>query len=228
MRPSAMVGLAAVGFVATVAGCNGSDGLMPLIERGDAVRVFASGGGECPATFGAADFDDSGWQQVMLPMASVPAGGVCLRAAFDVGADLSRYRWLSIALSTRTRALLNAGKPLGNDIQTGGGIDWSTDDDDLPAAAAQKPSENRFFTLDLRLFPSLLQPQRNVLALQIPETPSPVDISAVLQRDTVTADDVVQVTKGPYRLRPTPTSMRIAWESDRSAPSWLVVDGRAV
>src|SRR5262249_8897928 len=47
-----------------------------------------------------------------------------------------------------------------------------------------------------------------------------------LQRDDVSADDVVQVTKGPYRIRPTPTSMRIAWESDRVAPSWLVVDGR--
>jgi hypothetical protein len=34
------------------------------------------------------------------------------------------------------------------------------------------------------------------------------------------------VVKPPYRLRPSPSSMRIAWESDRVAPSWLVVDGK--
>src|SRR6185312_10517650 len=211
--------------LATVAGCSGSDGLVPLIASGDAVRVLASGNVACPSAFGDAAFDDSGWQKVVLPMASVPRGGVCLRASFDVGTDVSRYRWLTITLSGRTRALLNAGKPLGDDIQAGGGIDWSTDDGDLPASY-QPQQQSRFYTLDLRLFPSLLQTHHNVLALQIPETPTPVDISAVLQRDDVTADDVVQVTKGPYRLRPSPTSMRIAWESDRSAPSWLVVDGR--
>ena len=200
---------------------------MPLIARGDAVRVLPAGGIACPETFGAADFDDSGWQKETLPMASVQTGGVCLRAAFDVGADISQYRWLTINLSTKTRALLNAGKPLGNDVENGGGIDWSTDDDDLQGVSpSTTPAQSRYYTLDLRLFPSLLQAQRNVLALQIPETPAPVDISAVLQRDNVTADDVVQLTKAPYRLMPSPTSMRVAWESDRSAPSWLVVDGK--
>ncbi len=220
-----MAGLVVVGLAAATAGCNGNDGmLVPVIARGDAVRILSSATGDCPAAFGDANFDDSGWQRVELPMASVPAGGVCLRAAFNIGDDISRYRWLNITLSTRTRALLNAGKPLDDDV-SGGGLDWSTDDDDLPAST-EPATQDRTYTLDLRLFPSLLQPEQNVLALEIPATTSPVDISAALQRDDVAADSIVQVTKGPYRLRPSPTSMRIAWESDQSAPSWLVVDGQ--
>ncbi len=219
-----MARLVALMGAAVCTSCGASDGVLPLIARGDAVRIIASGGGDCPQRFGDGDFDDSGWQRATLPMASVPTGGVCLRAAFDVGPNVSRYRWLTITLSTRSHALLNAGKPLAGDVQNGGGLDWSTDDDELPAA---RPSpENRTYTLDLRLFPSLLSAQRNVLALQIPETHDPVDISAALVPDDVSAENVVQVVKQPYRSRPSPTSMRIAWESDRSAPSWLVVDGR--
>lgn len=217
--------VAALLWAAAFASCSGSDGKLPLIARGDAVRITAPGAGGCPQTFGQSGFDDSGWQTVTLPMSSVPAGGVCLRADFNVAGAIDRYRWLTITLSTRTRALLNAGKPLGNDVQVGGGLDWSTDADDLELDA-RPPVPNRIYTLDLKLFPSLLQPTGNVLALQIPETGDPVDIQAVLVRDDVTADNVVQVVKGPYRLRPTPTSTRIAWESDRVAPSWLVVDGK--
>ncbi|HEY2746374.1 MAG TPA: metallophosphoesterase [Polyangia bacterium] len=198
--------------------------MVPLIARGDAVRVLSSVNGDCPAAFGDANFDDSAWKKVDLPMPSVPTGGLCLRASFNIGDDIAQYRWLTITLSTPTRALLNAGKPLDDNV-AGGGLDWSTDDDDLPASTPPA-QQNRYYTLDLRLFPSLLQPERNVLALEIPATNSPVDISAVLQRDDVAAESPVQVTKGPYRLQPSPTSTRIAWESDRSAPSWLVVDGR--
>ena len=219
--------LAALLCAAAFAGCGGSDGQLPLIARGDAVRIIAAAGGACPQAFGQGDFDDSAWQQVKLPMTSVPTGGVCLRADFDVAGAIDRYRWLAITLSTRTRALLNIGKPLDSDVRSGGGIDWSTDQDDLgldlPSSSAP-PS--RRYTLDLKLFPSLLQQKNNVLALEIPQTNDPVDIQAVLVRDDVTADNVVQVTKPPYRLRPTPTSMRIAWESDRVAPSWLVVDNQ--
>lgn len=211
--------------VATFAQCSGSDGKLPLIARGDAVRITAPGSGGCPQAFGQSGFDDSAWQMATLPMASVPTGGVCLRADFDVAGALDEYRWLTITLSGRTRALLNVGKPLGNDVRDGGGIDWSTDADEL-ALAARPPAPLRIYTLDLKLFPSLLQQEGNVLALQIPESPGPVDVQAVLVRDRVSGDDVVQVVKGPYRVRPTPTSMHIDWESDRVAPSWLVVDGK--
>ena len=105
-----------------------------------------------------------------------------------------------------------------------GGLDWSTADDDLTSATPA--AANRTYSLDLRLFPTLLQAQRNVLALEIPETPNAVDIQAVLVEDDGSPDDVVELVKPPYRLRPSPTSMRIAWESDRAAPSWLMVDGR--
>ena len=217
--------LAALLCAAAFASCGGSDGKLPLIARGDAVRIVPAAAGACPQAFGDGDFDDTAWQKVTLPMASVPSGGVCLRADFDVPDAIDRYRWLTITLSTRTRALLNVGKPLDNDVRSGGGIDWSTDQDDLPQAA-QPSAPLRMYTLDLKLFPSLLQQKNNVLALEIPQTSDPVDIQAVLVRDEVSADDVVQVTKPPYRLRPTPTSLRIAWESDRVAPSWLVVDGQ--
>ncbi|MCU1278149.1 MAG: metallophosphoesterase [bacterium] len=209
---------------AAFAQCGSSDGVLPLIARGDAVRIVAAGDGNgCPQNWGAGDFDDSGWQKVTLPMASVPTGGVCLRAAFDIGASLPRYRWLHITLSSRSRARLNVGKPITGDVQPAG-LDWSTDDDTPPAAAPS--AANRSYTLDLRLFPSLLQAQRNVLALEIPETGTPVDIQAVLAEDDGSPDDIVSLTKAPYRVRPTATSVRIAWESDRSAPSWLVVDGQ--
>ncbi|HEX6835375.1 MAG TPA: hypothetical protein VF334_02325, partial [Polyangia bacterium] len=125
--------------------CSGFDGKLPLIARGDAVRITAPGAGGCPQTFGQSGFDDSGWQKVTLPMSSVPAGGVCLRADFDVAGGTDRYRWLTITLSTRTRALLNSGKPLGNDVQDGGGLDWSTDSDDLELAA-HPPAANRMYT----------------------------------------------------------------------------------
>ena len=217
--------LAALMCVAAFAHCSGSDGQLPLIARGDAVRITAPGAGGCPMAFGSSAFDDSSWQKVTLPMASVPAGGVCLRADFDVAGPVERYRWLTITLSTRTRALLNAGKPLGNDVQDGGGLDWTTDSDELELDA-RPPAPTRVYTLDLKLFPSLLQAHGNVLALQIPETGDPVDIQAVLVRDEITADNVVQVVKGPYRVQPTPTTTRVEWESDRVAPSWLVVDGK--
>ncbi|MGZ3425109.1 MAG: metallophosphoesterase family protein [Polyangia bacterium] len=199
--------------------------MLPLIARGDAVRIVStSDGSSCPEDWGATDFDDSGWQKVTLPMASVPTGGVCLRAQFDVGSSLSRYRWLHITLSSRSRAQLNVGKPITGGAVQLGGLDWSTDDDDTLSAQAAPPT--RTYTLDLRLFPSLLQAQRNVLALQIPESGSPIDIQAVLAEDDGSPDNIVQLTKPPYRVRPTATSMRIAWESDRTAPSWLVVDGQ--
>jgi len=210
---------------AAFARCGGSDGKLPLIARGDAVRVTAPSGDACPQAFGQSNFDDSAWDKVTLPMASVPAGGVCLRADFDVADIVDKYRWFTITLSTRTRALLNVGKPLGSDVRDGGGLDWSTDSDDLALDVATPPT-TRVYTLDLKLFPSLLQQKNNVLALQIPQTGDPVDIAAVLVADDVAADNVVQVVKAPYRLRPTPSSVRIAWESDRVAPSWLVVDGK--
>jgi len=222
---STKAGLAALGCAVAFASCGGNDGRLPLIAEGDAVRIITSSGG-CPSTFGQSDFDDSSWQKITLPMPSVPTGGVCMRAAFDAGATIDRYRWLTITLSTPTRAVLNAGKPLGADVRTGGGLDWSTDDGDPELAPHIPGVPSRVYTLDLKLFPSLLQAKNNVLALQIPATSAPVDINAVLMRDDVSADSVVQVTKGPYRLRPSPTSMHIAWESDRAAPSWLVVDGQ--
>ncbi len=222
---STNAGLAALLCVTAFANCSSSDGQLPLITRGDAVRVVASDGGACPQAFGQSDFDDSGWQKVMLPMSSVPAGGVCLRADFDVADAVANYRWLTFTLSTRTHALLNAGKPLGSDVRDGGGLEWSTDSDDLELDAAPAPT-SRVYTLDLKLFPSLLQQRGNVLALQIPATSDPVDIQAVLVRDRVSADDVVALSKAPYRLRPTSSSMRVGWESDRVAPSWLVVDGK--
>lgn len=199
--------------------------MLPLIERGDAVRVVSASDGACPQAFGQSDFDDSAWTQVKLPMASVPAGGACVRVDFDVADTVDKYRWFTITLSSRTRALLNIGKPLGSDVRDGGGIDWQTDADDL-VSDVPPPATNRVYTLDLKLFPSLLQQKNNVLALQIPQTGDPVDIQAVLVRDDVAADSVVSVVKAPYRLRPTATSTRIAWESDRVAPSWLVVDGK--
>src|SRR4051794_35771253 len=225
---STKAGLAACVCAATFASCSGSDGRLPLIARGDAVRIISTGGG-CPSAFAQSDFDDSSWQKVTLPMASVPPGGVCMRAIFDAASGDSgngRYRWLTITLSTPTRAVLNAGKPLGADVHNGGGLDWTTDDDEPDPTPHPPGVATRVYTLDLKLFPSLLQAKNNVLALQIPETNDAVDIEAVLVRDEVTADSVVQVTKAPYRLRPTATSMRIAWESDRATPSWLVVDGQ--
>jgi len=223
---STKAGLAALGCAAAFASCGGNDGRFALIAQGDAVRIISSTAGDCPSTFGQSDFDDSTWQKVTLPLPSVTTGGVCMRAAFDAGTDIDRYRWLTITLSTPTRAVLNAGKPLGADVKAGGGLDWSTDEDDPERAPPVPGVPSRIYTLDLKLFPSLLQAKNNVLALQIPATNEAVDINAVLLRDDVSADRVVQVTKGPYRLRPSPTSMRIAWESDRAAPSWLVVDGQ--
>lgn len=219
--PSIVRRLAAVGLVATFAHCGASEDVLPLIARGDAVRVL--GATDCPAGWGDTAFDDSAWTVEKLPIASVPDGGVCLRAEFDVGAALTKYRWLTIRLSSKTRARLNAGKAITSD-QERGGLDWTADDD--PEAPPQ-PSPVKQYTLDLRLFPSLLSPARNVLALQVPATRDPVDVEAMLMRDDGSTGDIVQVVKGPYRLRPSPTSMRVAWESDRAAPSWLVVDGKS-
>jgi hypothetical protein len=223
---SAIAKLAVLLCAAAFAQCGSSDGVLPLIARGDAVRIVATGDGAgCPANWGASDFDDSGWQKVTLPMASVPAGGVCLRASFDVGSSLSSYRWLHITLSSRGRAQLNVGKPITGGAVQLGGLDWTTDDEALPGTSSSTV-QSKSYTLDLRLFPSLLQAQRNVLALQIPESGSPVEIQAVLAEDDGSPANIVQLTKSPYRMRPTPTSTRIAWESDRSAPSWLVIDGQ--
>jgi hypothetical protein len=196
--------------------------VLPLIARGDAVRVLDVT--DCPTGWGDAAFDDSGWSVAKLPIAAVPDGGACLRAQFDVHATLERYRWLTITLSSKTRARLNAGKAITSD-QERGGLDWTAADD--VADPTPQPAPTRQYTLDLRLFPTLLSPSRNVLALQVPATRDPVDVEAVLMRDDGSMGDIVQVVKGPYRLRPSPTSMRVAWESDRAAPSWLVVDGKS-
>ncbi|MDB4970661.1 MAG: metallophosphoesterase [Myxococcales bacterium] len=222
VKRSTIDGLLALAVAATFAHCGQSD-VLPLIARGDAVRVIGSGDADCPTGWGERDFDDTAWQSAKLPIAAVPEGGVCLRKQFDISAALGRYRWLTIRLSSHSRARLNSGKPITSD-QERGGIDWSTEDD--AATPAPRPIATREYTLDLRLFPTLLQPHANVLALQVPQTRDPVDIEANLRRDDNAASDFVRVVKGPYRVRPTGTSTRIAWESDRSAPSWLVVDGK--
>lgn len=222
MERSAIERLAVVVVVATFAHCGTSDTL-PLIARGDSVRVVGSGDADCPSGWGERGFDDSTWQSARLPIEAVPEGGVCLRKQFDISGSLANYRWLTIRVSSHSRARLNAGKSITSD-QERGGLDWSTEED--PAAPAPRPIPTREYTLDLRLFPTLLQPHANVLALQVPQTRDPVDLEALLKRDDGAAGDFVRVVKGPYRLRPTATAMRIAWETDRSAPSWLVVDGK--
>lgn len=213
------VGLAACA-AAAFAHCHSEGAFLPLIARGDAVRVLGGGAAVCPSGWDAPDFDDSAWALARLPIASIPTGGVCLRKEFDVGPNLWRYRWLTIRLSSRWRARLNPGKPLstGDEDQ---GLDWSADDE--PPTQA---TPDRVYTLDLRLFPTLLQPARNVLALQVAESTQPLELEATLQRDDSSRSLFVHVVKGPYLVRPAPGAMRVVWESERSAPSWAIVDGQ--
>ena len=185
---STKAGLAALMCAAAFADCSGSDGRLPLIARGDAVRIIATGGSACPATFAQSDFDDSSWQKVTLPMASVPAGGVCMRAAFDATQATTNIVGSQSLCRLRTRRCLNAGKPLGADVKNGGGLDWSTDDDDFPRCRRTAGRAEPLLHARSQAVPVAVQAKHNVLALQIPETPAAGRHSAVLSATTVSAD----------------------------------------
>jgi Calcineurin-like phosphoesterase len=221
MDGSALGRIAAIGCAAALAQCGtAAPESLPLIGSGAAVRIVPSTASGCPSGWDENDFDDRSWGITWLPIAVVPSGGACLRKEFDIGADPARWRWLKIRFSGRSRARLNAERPVT--AATEQGLDWSTDDE----GSADAEAAQREYTLDLRLFPTLLQAQRNVLALQVPPTTRPLGIEARLLPDDGSASQYVQVVKGPYQVHPSATSTRIAWESDRSAPSWAIVDGR--
>jgi hypothetical protein len=221
MRFAALGRLGAIVCGLASAHCSSSDAPLPLIVRGDAVRILPIGVGGCPSGWGAGDFDDHRWTVARLPIGWIPKSGVCLRKQFDVPADLAKYRWLTIRLSSRARAQLNGGRPISSAVEQGGGLGWSTDDE-----AAAQASPRRDYVIDLRLFPELLHPTGNVLALQVAATPDPVDLEVTLAKDDGSDSDFVRVVKGPYQVRPSAASTRIAWESQRSAPSWALVDGQ--
>jgi hypothetical protein len=210
--------------------CGGNDSRRRLIDSGDDVRVVtADSVAGCPQGWAGSDYDDAGWPAQRLPIGAVPES-VCLRKAFAAGDDIARYRWLKIRLSSRSQVQLSSSRPIRGDEERNpngstGGLNWSTEDADRAAASAP---DDREYTVDLRLFPDLLHPIGNVLALQVAQTPRPLLVTAELDVDSASGDDdgVVRVAKGPYLVRPSTGERRIVWETDRSAPSWAMVDGR--
>jgi predicted phosphodiesterase len=224
MRSSALGQFGAmVCAAAALAACSADDQTLPLIGDGDVVRIVSGSTDGCPNGWSDAGFDDAAWQQMRLPIAAVQSAGLCLRKEFDISAPLDRYRWLKIRLSTRTKAQLNPNRPV-TVAEERGGIDWSTDDDDsAPATASAAPSPTREFSLDLRLFPTLLQAVGNVLALEVPQTRQELQIDVLLQKDDGSDDGSAAVQRGPYLVHPTATSVQIAWEAGRASPSWAVV-----
>jgi hypothetical protein len=227
MKCSALVQLGAtVCAAALAAACSADQQTLPLIVAGDTVRtapsVAAAGNASdgCPDGWSGPAFDDHTWTRLTLPIASVAGSGVCLRKKFDIAAPLERYRWLTIRLSSRSRAQLNPGRPVTS-AEERGGIDWNTDDDDRPTTP---DTPTREYALDLRLFPTLLQASDNVLALQVPETNQAVEIEALLQKDSGADVASAAVQRGPWLIHPTDSSVQIAWEAGRASPSWAVVD----
>jgi hypothetical protein len=203
--------------VLLMAQCGAPDGRRVLIASGDAVRLLAATNGTCPDGWGEGNFDDSRWKVARLPFPA--ATSACMRARFDVGTELSRYRWLHIDLTGRSQARLTSSKALGA-RQGLGSINWTTQDGEVAGGAAA----DKHYTLDLSLFPDLLQAERNVLALQVAASARPVAVSAELDVDSTPRDGVVHAVKGPYMLRPSGNAARVAWETSASAPSWLLVD----
>jgi 3',5'-cyclic AMP phosphodiesterase CpdA len=200
-----------------LAGCGGPATHLVLLGDGDSVRVVPATSG-CPDGWNSADYDDDSWDPMLLPVDS--SAGRCLRAHFDANTDLSRYRWLAITLSARSQAILTSSKPLG---ERGGfgSIDWSTADGDDDTGGAMPA--NKTYTLDLALFPDLIQTQHNVLALEMAASSHPVEVAAELVVDTADSD-FVQPVKGPYSVRPSGGAARVVWETSKSAPSWMEVD----
>jgi hypothetical protein len=211
--------LSATMCAALLAACGAGDQTLPLIVDGDTVRITPSSTMGCPSGWSDAGFDDRAWSALRLPIASVQSSGVCLRKEFDIRAPLSHYRWLKIRLSTRSKARLNPDRPV-TAAEERGGIDWTTDDD----RSAATPSTSREYSLDLQLFPTLLQAANNVLALEVPQTNQAVQIEAVLQKDDGRAEGSAAVQRGPYLIHPTDRSVQIAWEAGRASPSWAMVD----
>lgn len=214
MRYAAPGRLGAVFVALAVAHCS-SQPEVAVVVNGDTVRILSVAAADgCPSGWSAMAFDDLGWTPTYLPLGAVPSNAVCLRKRFDIVGDLSHFRWLKLRLPSHARAALNSGGVAG------AGLSWSTDDDGSGGPSA------RDYAIDLRLFPDLLRQRGNVLAVQVAATTEPVDLAAALWRDDGSDSQFVRVVKGPYQVRPQATSTRIVWESDRSAPSWAMIDDR--
>jgi hypothetical protein len=206
--------------------CGGQDARRVLIASGDAVRILSAPTGACPGGWNQGNFNDSNWTVAQLPF--FWSTGACMRARFDVGNDLQRYRWLKIALGASSQAHLTLIKDIGLH-QGQSSLDWTTNDGE--AAAATMGDVVKTYTLDLMLFPDLLQARENVLALQFAESTRSVSVTAELDVDEAKNDPFVHAVKGPYTVRPTagPTTAqaRVVWETSTSAPSWVLVDHTA-
>ncbi|HEX4457036.1 MAG TPA: metallophosphoesterase family protein [Polyangia bacterium] len=228
MVQSALRRLGALLVAVSFGQCSKSDTL-PLITDGDSVRLLSTA--SCPDGSDASTYDDSGWKTATLPLIGVPASGACMRKEFDIGSSLPDYRWLDIRLTSGSQAQLNVGLGPGKEQMESGpqGLYWtsSLDPDDPSTATTETASTVVEYTLDLRLFPTLLQPKANVLALAIPPMQRALELGAVLRRDDSYDSAYVKVVNGPYSVRPSAAGVQLQWETDRSAPSWVTVSGGA-
>ncbi len=225
MVQSALRRLGALVVAVSFGQCSKSDTL-PLITDGDSVRLLSAS--VCPDGADASTFDDTSWSTAKLPLVGVPQSGACLRKEFNIGSSLPDYRWLDIRLTSGSQARLNVGP--GKEQMTAGeqGLYWtSSDDPDDPTAKTTTPTTGTVveYTLDLRLFPTLLQPTQNVLALAVPQMQQSLELGAILRRDDGYDSAYVKVVNGPYSVHPSTTGVQLQWETDRSAPSWAVVAG---
>jgi hypothetical protein len=191
--------LFAAALASTLAGCN-FDTSYHLLSSGDAVRVLD--GSHAPDGWTATGFDDSSW-----PTAGSTVGPMapCLaRARFDLGPAYAAYHELTLTL--------------------GGGqfTAWVN--------GAQLTGALSGSTMTLEVPPGLLQPTGNVLAISYTHSPPTEAFTLAPQLDGQPdlAGTGPVVTKGPFLVRPTTTSVRIVWETSRAVASQAVVDGRVI
>ena len=228
MVQSALRRLGALLVAVSFGQCSKSDTL-PLITDGDSVRLLSAS--TCPDGADASSFDDSSWATARLPLVGIANSGACLRKEFNIGSSLPDYRWLDIRLTSGSQARLNVGAGPGKEQMEAGeqGLLWtSSDDPDDPTTNPTTTTNTGTvveYTLDLRLFPSLLQPTQNVLALAVPEMQQSLELGATLRRDDSYDSSYVKVVNGPYSVHPSTTGVQLQWETDRSAPSWVVIGG---
>lgn len=199
-RPFTVLALGAALLVAP--GCFSTD--YDLIAHGDLRRQLISAE-PLPEGWNTPPFDDEGWTRSTESTTTLPTdregatATLYVRQRFNLGPTPGRYRKLTLYYRTAGRVLAYInGHPL-------------------------TPGADGTYTLELG--PGMCSAANNVLALEIHPTGTAVSMNARLEGDTSPASGA-QIVKGPYLLRPTPTTVTIKWQTAGDTASRAIVDGR--